>query len=88
MITIPNSKVNVKINCSKCPNVIEYSRYDEKRELLIRYVEFEKIGGFATTLDIDEKIPESQYIQVAVPTSKLKRIKKLLENKGCEIIIE
>lgn len=25
MITIPNSKVTVKINCSKCPNVIQYS---------------------------------------------------------------
>ena len=35
---------------------------------------------------VDKKISKSQYIQVAVPTSKLKRIKKLLENKGCEII--
>jgi len=38
------------------------------------------------TSDIDEKISKNQYIQVAIPASKLKRIKKLLENKGCEII--
>ena len=61
-------------------------RYDEERGLLIQYVEFEKIGGFATTIDIDEKIPASQHIRIVVPTSKLKQIKKLLENKGCKII--
>ena len=75
------------LNSSLPKNVREKDpKYDEDRELLIRYVEFEKIGGFATTLDIDEKTTEIQYIQVAIPASKLNRIKKLLENKGCKII--
>ena len=62
-------------------------RYDGKRELLIQYVEFEKIGGFAPTIDIDDSPNNhTQYVGVNVPQNKIKKFHKWLEKHNCEVV--
>lgn len=62
-------------------------RYNEKRELLIQYVEFEKIGGFAPTIDIDDSPNNhTQYVGVNVPQNKIKKFHKWLQKHNCEVV--